>query len=87
MFSSSVLLLPQGDGTTDCCLVKYKPSAGASGAASVVGAHGNSYLGAVDVKHAVLSMLPEEVLGRVPEQCTEQLMVSALPTAVGPARA
>ncbi|WIA18446.1 hypothetical protein OEZ85_009905 [Tetradesmus obliquus] len=63
-----------GDGTTDCCLVKYKPSAGASGAASVVGAHGNSYLGAVDVKHAVLSMLPEEVLGRVPEQCTEQLM-------------
>uniref|UniRef100_A0A383WL79 Uncharacterized protein n=1 Tax=Tetradesmus obliquus TaxID=3088 RepID=A0A383WL79_TETOB len=63
-----------GDGTTDCCLVKYKPSAGASGAASVVGAHGNSYLGAVDAKHAVLSMLPEEVLGRVPEQCTEQLM-------------
>jgi hypothetical protein len=42
----------------------------------VVGAHGNSYLGAVDVKHAVLSRLPQELLGSVPEQCVEQLMVS-----------
>jgi hypothetical protein len=44
----------------------------------VVGAHGNSYLGAVDVKHAVLSMLPQDVLNSVPEHCTEQLMVSML---------
>jgi hypothetical protein len=40
-----------------------------------MGAHDNSHLGAVDVKHAVLSRLPQEVLGSVPEQCVEQLVV------------
>lgn len=67
------MVLHAGDGTTDCCVIEYFP-AGKNW--RVVGSHGNSYLGAVDIKHRVLSILPEEVLRSVPEHWVEVLWVS-----------
>jgi hypothetical protein len=73
-----------GDGTTDCCVMEHTrgSSGGSSSSIKVLGAHGNSYLGAADVKHAVLSRLPEEVLRNVPEvlrNVPEPLVVSQKP--------